>query len=112
LLESPFAGRWWEGLVIDSDPPQRGNCSSTRNSCPFHRARNQSLTNSALITKNEKPDSDRGGEDIIKRIHENKDCYERDWPDGSDPKGEIKTKFRGEVKTYRPCENPYQCTNL
>jgi hypothetical protein len=66
---------------------------------------------SALITKNEKPDSDRGGEDIIKRIHENKECYEGDWPDGGDPKGEIKTKFRGEVKTYRPCENPYQCTN-
>src|SRR5258707_5424474 len=66
---------------------------------------------SALITRKDTPDSDRGGSDIIKRIHENKDCYEGDWPDGGDPKGEIRTKFKGEVRAYRPCENTYECTN-
>lgn len=66
---------------------------------------------SNFINRKETPDSDHGGSDIIKRIHENKDCYEGDWPDGGDPAGEIKTKFRGEVRTYRPCENTYECTN-
>ena len=66
---------------------------------------------SGLITKKETPDSDHGGSDIIQRIHENKNCYDGDWPDGSDPKGEIRTKFTGEVRTYRACENTYQCTN-
>lgn len=66
---------------------------------------------SGLITQKETPDSDRGGSDIIKRIHENKNCYDGDWPDGGDPNGEIRTKFTGEVRTYRPCENNYECTN-
>lgn len=66
---------------------------------------------SGLITRKDTPDSDRGGSDIIKRIHENKDCYEGDWPDGGDPNGEIRTKFKGEIRTYRPCENTYECTN-
>ncbi len=66
---------------------------------------------SGFITRKDTPDSDRGGSDIIKRIHENKDCYEGDWPDGGDPNGEIRTKFKGEVRTYRPCENTYECTN-
>jgi hypothetical protein len=66
---------------------------------------------SNLITRKETPGSDYGGSDIIKYIHENRDCYEGDWPSGEEPKGEIKTKFKGEVKTYKPCENTYQCTN-
>lgn len=63
------------------------------------------------ITGKETPDSDLGGSDIIKLIHENKDCYEGDWPDGGDPNGEIRTKFKGEIKTYTPCENTYECTS-
>ncbi len=51
-----------------------------------------------------------GGSDIIKRIHENKSCYQGEWPDGGDPKGEIRTKFQGDIKTYRACENTYECT--
>src|SRR5260370_375215 len=66
---------------------------------------------SGFITRKDTPDSDRGGSDIIKRIHENKECYEGDWPDGGDPNGEIRTTFKGEIRTYTPCENTYECTN-
>jgi hypothetical protein len=66
---------------------------------------------SKSINQKETPDSDHGGSDIIKRIHENKDCYEGDWPDGGDPNGTITIKFRGEIKTYSRCEDRYECTN-
>jgi hypothetical protein len=117
--------------VVDKEYPgsnERPDCVSARECTVFEfkpdNSRAESKGNDQLrgyvplvndyysnkITRKDTPKSELGGSDIIKYIHENKSCYEGNWPEGGDPIGEIKTKFKGRVATYRPCENTYRCT--